>query len=447
MLSMRHAMRSVLPMCLLLVGDASDAEIVKGPYTFDDDAFVDQVLGVGPTVVPFPLFPPGDVVTNMTDTLTSTGAQLRAGDFLDLAFLDNVAVNGPGIDLVIFEFFDPTSIDLTIEIGGTTHPVIGAGPPTNIDGLNVNAIEVDLTDFGFAEGSAISDLRISSSSNFPVAAVSLIGALYTSLPPDEDLIVSYGVQGGQPSVETYGGVSVAPQQAINLDKGVIVSARLPDLEDLDALHIRSDGSVLFSTSTSVFLDGTQFFPSDVVSVDASGYALVFDGTLLDAAQNVDAVSELGNGDLLISTQTAATLFGFSFSDGDVVVVDVDGAIASLFMGLDEATLFTGTNQNIDALHFDAEFGNLLISLGIDGVGSVGGLAYAMSDEISTDLIDLDLSGGVSASILVDGDGLYDGATRQLDAVYLPEPSVASALAGGAALVLLLGRRRRAGGVA
>jgi hypothetical protein len=258
---------------------------------------------------------------------------------------------------------------------------------------------------------------------------------------EDDLFVSFGVQGGQPNAETFSGLAVRPEDALNLDVPSVLSF-LPAIEDLDVLHLPSGGGIYFSTTTSVHLDGTQFFPSDVVMYDGIDYSLAFDGSLLDAGQNVDAVTELENGNLLISTATPATLFGFSFLDGDVVEVDLGGGSASLFMGLDEATLFTGTNQNIDALHFDADTGNLLISLLIDGVGTVGGLAYDSNDEIYSSVIELDLSGAPTGFVLLDGNGLYDGATRQLDAIFLPEPSGATALAAGVAFLLLLSRRRK-----
>jgi len=270
-----------------------------------------------------------------------------------------------------------------------------------------------------------------------------IQVVVTTPPEDEDLVVSFGVQGGMPSVETYLGTSVRPENSLNLDTAQLAFVQLPPSEDLDAIHYREE-SLIFSSTTGVFLKGTQFFPSDLIEFDGFNFNLAFDGSLLGPGENIDAVTELDNGNLLISTATGASLFGFSFDDGDVVEVDLGNSTASLYMGLDEATLFTGTNQNIDALHFDPDTGNLLISVLIGGgTGTIGGLAYDASDNISTDVIELDLSGGVSASILQEGDGLYDGQTRQLDAVYVPEPSVAAALAAGAALVVILSRRRGA----
>jgi len=247
-------------------------------------------------------------------------------------------------------------------------------------------------------------------------AIVLMGAFLTSTA-QANPVVSFGVQGGQPATETLGGVTVRPADGVDVANGDIAFGELPASEDLDALHIRDDGTVLFSTTTIVFIGGTSFLAGDVAAWDGVSYSLVLDSGLFGATENVDAVSELPNGNLLISTSTAATLFGLAFADGDVVEVDVAGGTASLFMGLDEAALFTGANQNIDALHYDRGNGHLLLSVLADGPGTIGG--YDVSGQgASADLIELDLSSGVSGSLRLEGGALYDGSTRQLDAAFL-----------------------------
>ena len=212
-------------------------------------------------------------------------------------------------------------------------------------------------------------------------------------------------------------VSVAPTDAVNSTTAALVFTQLPAGEDLDAFHIRDDGTVLFSTTTSVTLEGVTYLAGDIVSYDGVNYGLVLDSGLFGTAENVDAVSELPNGHLLISTATAATLFGFAFADGDVVEVDVAGGTANLYKGLNESALFTGANQNIDALHYDRSNRHLLLSVVSDGPGTIGGYTVTGTGA-SADLIDLDLSAGRIGEPLPRRWGLYDGATRQLDAAYL-----------------------------
>ena len=212
-------------------------------------------------------------------------------------------------------------------------------------------------------------------------------------------------------------VSVAPTDAVNSTTAAFVFTQLPAGEDLDAFHIRDDGTVLFSTTTSVTLEGVTYLAGDIVSYDGVNYGLVLNSGLFGTAENVDAVSELPNGHLLISTATAATLFGFAFADGDVVEVDVAGGTANLYKGLNESALFTGANQNIDALHYDRSNRHLLLSVVSDGPGTIGGYTVTGTGA-SADLIDLDLSAGRIGEPLPRRWGLYDGATRQLDAAYL-----------------------------
>jgi hypothetical protein len=253
-------------------------------------------------------------------------------------------------------------------------------------------------------------------------------------------VVSFGVEGGQSTTETFGGASVEPRDAVSLDTTALLLGNLPANEDLDGLHVLPNGRILFSTTTNVTLNGTVFAPGDIVEWTGPGYNIFFDESLITATvRNIDAFSVLPNGNLLISTSASASVFGFSFLNGDVVEVDVAGGSAALYMGLDEATLFAGANQDIDALHVDPETGDLLVSVRTAGSGTIGGLAYNDQD---SDLFALDLSPGVSASVFLDGTGLYDGSARQLDAVYVPEPSMLLQLVSGTGLLMTLGRLRR-----
>ncbi|MGH0035483.1 MAG: hypothetical protein ACQGVK_10715 [Myxococcota bacterium] len=245
----------------------------------------------------------------------------------------------------------------------------------------------------------------------------VVGLVCASAAAQANPVVSYGVQGGQPNTEMLGGVSVRPQDAVDVATSDLVFDALPVAEDLDAFHVRDDGTLLFSTTTAVSLDGGSYAPGDVVAYDGVSYSVVLDDGLFGTTQNIDAVTELPNGNLLISTSLSATLFGFSFDDGDVVEVDLAGGTAALYQGLDEAALFTGTNRDIDALHYDRGNDHLLLSVRVDGVGTIGGLSVNGTGA-AADLFDLDLSAGISGSLFLDGAALYDGATRQLDAAYL-----------------------------
>ena len=254
-----------------------------------------------------------------------------------------------------------------------------------------------------------------------------------------DTVVSFGVEAGQPTVETIGGLPLEASDVAAVETPKVITAALPPAEDIDAYHFLPTSSLIFSTTTAVLLDGVTYGPGDVIEYDGRGYSLFFDGgDLVGSAPNIDALSILPNGDLLISTTLSAEVYGFAFLNGDVVRVDPVGQTAGLYMGLDEATLFTGANQDIDALHYDDATDNLLVSVRTAGIGAIAGLPYSSDDG---DVFELVIAGTVSATTFLDGEGLFDGATRQVDAVWLPEPAFATVLPLAFALSVMARRRR------
>jgi len=232
----------------------------------------------------------------------------------------------------------------------------------------------------------------------------------------EQLVISFGVQGGLPSTETLDGLTVRPADVIDLSVPEITFGELIDAEDVDAYHQRYDGSIIFSTTTTVFVDSQSFSAADLIEYDGESYSLFFDGDQFGASENVDAFSMGWGRSFLVSTATGAALFGFPFANGDVVLVDPDGQNASLFRDLDEAALFSGANQDIDGLHFDKPTGNLMISIRNDGTGSVAGVAYGLADDMFANVVSLDPDDPNSGSVALNGTGLFNGQTRQIDAV-------------------------------
>jgi hypothetical protein len=280
--------------------------------------------------------------------------------------------------------------------------------------------------------------------------------------PDECVIppvVSYGVEGGLPHSATLNGTPVRPVDAVDAYTGELFFSAFPDviLEDIDALHLLTGGSVVFSTSTDV-TQGFGGIPNikngDLVLWDGVEARLLFSELVGfgGANNNIDAFSILPNGNWLLSTDLNATLGGLAFENGDVVEYDPDEDIASLYMGLDEATIFTGTpqsNADIDALHVTED--GVIFSIRSNGIGRIGvDLSYDWLDVASTDLFLLDPVSG-HAELFLDGFRLFDGMTRNLDAVSLapqargtisiPEPGRSLLLGFGIVGLLLIGRRR------
>ncbi len=205
-------------------------------------------------------------------------------------------------------------------------------------------------------------------------------------------------------------------------------------EDIDALHVLSNGNLVLSTKNNATLGGLSFEDGDLVEYDfGSGTAsLFFDEDLFSNNEDVDAAAVLANGDLVLSTQNSATLGGLSFEDGDLV--RYDGSTGSLFFDED---LFSN-NEDIDAV---AVLGNGNIVLSTNGNATLGGLSFEDGDLVEYNpLTD-------TATLLFDED-LFSG-NEEIDGISaittIPDPIPAPAAVVLAAIGLPLAgtiRRRR-----
>lgn len=195
----RPPMKQFLPviaaLSLLALGTpAAHATIIKGSLTFDDNAFIDSYLGSGGNVSVLT----GSVATNLLGDDLSQEVLLWPGDpqvgdgFIDLAFTDNVAYNGPGADLAIFEAVGVDPMNVTIEVGGTTLLVtpVDAG---FTDGVSQNVALIDLSDFGFAPGAEISTLRLAYAPGYGGAEPTGIGALNSRTVPEPCSLALLGI--------------------------------------------------------------------------------------------------------------------------------------------------------------------------------------------------------------------------------------------------------------
>jgi hypothetical protein len=244
-----------------------------------------------------------------------------------------------------------------------------------------------------------------------------------------EAIVSFSVEAGLLNA-TLGGELVRPVDAVDLRTGDLVFSAFPDtiLEDIDAFHLLpGDEGVVFSTSTDV----TQGFGGianikngDLVHWDGVSATLLFSELIGfgGANNNIDGFSILPNGNWLLSTDLDAILGGLSFQNGDIVEYDPVADVATLYEGLDEATIFTGapnSNPDIDALHARPD-GTVIFSIRSEGIGRVGnpGPSYGFADAPRTDLFEIDPATREGA-LFLDGAGIFDGLARNLDAVALP----------------------------
>ncbi|MCG8584064.1 MAG: hypothetical protein MI757_05070 [Pirellulales bacterium] len=123
-------------------------------------------------------------------------------------------------------------------------------------------------------------------------------------------------------------------------------------EDINAVHILDNGNIILSTVANATLGGLTFGDDDLVEYDPNTdtATMFFDGGALfsNTSEDIDAVYITEEGTILLSTIGNATLGGLTFGDDDIVEYDPVADTATIY--LDGATTFTKTNEDIDAIH-------------------------------------------------------------------------------------------------
>ena len=107
--------------------------------------------------------------------------------------------------------------------------------------------------------------------------------------------------------------------------------------DIDAFERLPDGSVLTSLKSGSYVQGNYYDDSDVIHVAPSGFAtMYFDGStvgLTTASEDIDAVSLLPSGGLLISTAGGSTTSAGSLDDSDILLF-ANGQLSLYLRGAD-----------------------------------------------------------------------------------------------------------------
>jgi len=119
-------------------------------------------------------------------------------------------------------------------------------------------------------------------------------------------------------------------------------------EDIDALYVYPDGRIALSGTSTMALGGLHWGSDDVALYDpvADLAALILDGgETFDRRENVDALHLLEDGSMLLSSSTDFAIGGVSYLDADVIRFDPLSGHHELF--LPEARF--GTNEDVDAL--------------------------------------------------------------------------------------------------
>ena len=114
-------------------------------------------------------------------------------------------------------------------------------------------------------------------------------------------------------------------------------------EDIDAVHVLANGKILLSTAGSATLGGLSFQDGDIVEYDPDSQTatLFLSESVFSNNEDIDAIHLLSDGRLLLSTANAASLGELTFRDGDVVEYDALLGTATLVFSED---LFTSGAQ-------------------------------------------------------------------------------------------------------
>lgn len=147
-------------------------------------------------------------------------------------------------------------------------------------------------------------------------------------------------------------------------------------EDLVAVSVLDNGNlVVLTTEASATLGGLTFEQDDLVEYNPNTDVanLIFDGSeIFDLNEDIDAASVLPDGNLVLSTESGADIGDLSFEDGDLVEYDFETGTATLFFDEDLFSL----NEDIDAVSV-LDNGNIVLST--LGEATLGGLTFDEDD--------------------------------------------------------------------
>jgi hypothetical protein len=257
-----------------------------------------------------------------------------------------------------------------------------------------------------------------------------------------------------------GGVTISPRDVASYDTGSSVygiefdgaSAGLPDGIRIDAVGHDENDDLLISFDIAVALPGGfTLDDEDVASWDGANFALAFDSSAagVDEALDLDGMTDIHGGLLLISFDGSGTLSGISFDDEDILQVDTatniwqmawDGSASSAeWSASDLVALEAAVDSDGDGVADDEDAfpndPNESVDTDGDGLGDnaeTGTGIFVGPTDTGTDPTNADS----------DGDGIGDGVeviagTDPNDATDPNAPAAAVPSAGPVGLLLLV----------
>lgn len=201
-------------------------------------------------------------------------------------------------------------------------------------------------------------------------------------------------------------------------------------EEITAVHILANGNIILSTDTGATLGGLTFRDGDLIEYNPTTDVgtLYFNEDLFAGDEGIDAAYINGSGNIILSTIDGATLGGLTFGGGDLAEYNPTTDVATLFF---DGSLFDGS-ENIDAAHI-LDNGNIILST--DGGATLGGLTFANGSLA-------EYNPTTDVATLYFNESLFS-SNANIDAVYvttLPEPTTIALL--GLGCLIFAGRKRR-----
>lgn len=212
--------------------------------------------------------------------------------------------------------------------------------------------------------------------------------------------------------------------------------------NLKSAHRYAGGDVLFSTQAGGSVDGIDFSTDDLVLYDAStgNSSLLFDGSALglervgSGSVFIDAVYVRDNGNIVFSTLTDSTFLGITFDNDDLVEYDPSGP-GSASVLFDAGSVITGSegDPDIEGFHIqdDGRYAIAVRDGGGDATLTIAGLTFSRDDVVLFD------PNNGTASLYLDGLASFANPGEAIDAVtrgIVPEPGAALLIGFGLAVL-------------
>ena len=224
---------------------------------------------------------------------------------------------------------------------------------------------------------------------------------------------------------TLGGVTAENEDLIDYDPVTDTAALMFDgsalftsgSTDISAVHVMGNGNLLLTNEYSATLGGLSFQPNDIIKYDSAtdSATMFFDGSAVSLSGWIDAVHLLDNGNLILSTNTADTLGGLSMAAGDLVEYETGTDTATLYF---DGGLFASA-ENVRSVHVGPGSGALVPAIGPQKVLFVVGNAASLTSEETAHQTLIE-SWGHAIDIIDDGasQGAFDTAVANNDVVYM-----------------------------